>query len=812
MLSPYRLLDLTDDRGLLCGHILGQLGADVIHVEPLGGSPARRRGPFLPDVAPPEASLYWQAYTTNQRSVVLDLDTRADQQRLRTLVQNADFLIESADPGVQARRGLSYDDLAAINPALVYVSITSFGQTGPKAQWAATDLIVMAAGGPLFLNGDADRAPVRISVPQAYLHAGAEGALAALIAHHERVRSGRGQHVDVSAQAAMTAATQSMILATLNSSLISERASGGQRIGPFFVRFVYPARDGYVSITHGFGPALGAATRRLMECVYEAGFCDAARRDKDWIQYTQLLLTGQEPVEEFERAKQAIADFTSSRTRAELQQLAVERHLLVAPIASVADVLAEEQFHARGYWTRLDSGSDTTLLHPGPFARFDAAATRSQRRAPRLGEHGADLLGDTRSVDAPKARVAGTTPAEQPLAGVKILDLMWVMAGPQATRVLADFGATVIRVESPAHTDVCRTILPFQNGDQSNPVAFFNYNASKQMISLDLSTPTGRAVLLDLVRWADVVCEAFAPRVMRGWGFDYESLRLINPNLIMLSTCLMGQSGPLTNFAGYGNLAAAVTGFYSLGGWPDRPPVGAFGAYTDYIAWRYNGIALLAALEYRQRTGRGQHIDLSQAEAALHFLTPALLECEATGRVQGRDGNHDPQMAPHGVYPALGDDRWIALAAEHEDQWRSLCDAMGDPDLAVDPRFATLAGRLANREELDRVMAAWTVEHRVEDLEVLLQARRVPASGVQDSAALGADPQLWHRRHFVSVPNPAHGSTTIESARFLLSRTPGHATGSVPTLGRDNYEILTNILGYDEQRITALVAAGVVES
>ena len=210
-----------------------------------------------------------------------------------------------------------------------------------------------------------------------------------------------------------------------------------------------------------------------------------------------------------------------------------------------------------------------------------------------------------------------------PLSDVKVVDLMWALAGPTATRVMADYGATVVRVESTRHFDGARTVGPFVKGQAGgeNSGLFHNMNAGKLMITLDLATEAGRGVFLDLVRWADVVTEAFSPKVMHALGLDYDSLCKVKPDLIMLSTCLMGQSGPLSRFAGFGNMAAALSGFYRLTGWPDRPPAGPFSAYTDYVAPRFNAASVLAALEYRRRTGQGQYIDVAQAEAALHFRT-----------------------------------------------------------------------------------------------------------------------------------------------------------------------------------------------
>ena len=399
-----------------------------------------------------------------------------------------------------------------------------------------------------------------------------------------------------------------------------------------------------------------------------------------------------------------------------------------------------------------------------------------------------------------------------PLADLKILDFTWVMAGPAATRVLADYGATVVRIESSRRLDTGRTIGPFHDGQPGveHSGFFQNVNAGKLGLTLDLAQDAGRAVALDLVRWADVVTESFSPKAMRAWGFDYASLRQVKPDIIMVSTCLMGQSGPLAQFAGFGNLAAAISGFFSVTGWPDRPPAGPFGAYTDYVAPRFTASAILAALEYRRRTGQGQYIDQSQAESALHFLTPALLDYTVNGRRQERVGNVDAHLAPHGVYPAAGQDRWLAITVSHDAQWQALCEVIERPELAHDSRFVTPTARLAHHAALDTLLTAWTQEHDAHTAEAALQARGVPASAVQNSQELYSDPQLVQRGHFVQLPHSLHGTTTIEASRFRLSRTPARVERAAPTLGGDNQYVLETILGYSSERIAALAATGVL--
>lgn len=400
-----------------------------------------------------------------------------------------------------------------------------------------------------------------------------------------------------------------------------------------------------------------------------------------------------------------------------------------------------------------------------------------------------------------------------PLAGVKILDLMWVMAGPAGTRVLADYGATIVRVESARRVDTARTLQPFfkRKPEPDNSALFQNVNAGKMGISIDLGNEAGRTVIHDLVRWADVVTESFSPKAMRAWGLDYESLRQIKPDIIMLSTCLMGQSGPYARFAGFGNLAGAISGFANLTGWPDRPPAGPFGAYTDYVSPRFTAMAILVALDHRRRTGQGQYIDQSQGEASLHFLSPALLDYTANGRVQTARGNRDPEMAPHGVYPAAGTDCWIAIVVTNDEQWQALCAAIARPDLLRDERFHTVTGRLAHQDTLDAAITAWTKERDPFQAEALLQARGVPAHAVATLHELYADPQLNHRGHFVEVEHPTHGKITIEGSRFRLSRTPARIENAAPTLGQHNQHVLETILGYSEEQITELVVAGALE-
>ena len=402
-----------------------------------------------------------------------------------------------------------------------------------------------------------------------------------------------------------------------------------------------------------------------------------------------------------------------------------------------------------------------------------------------------------------------SVPTEGALAGLKVVDLMWVVAGPTATRAMADFGATVVRIESANRIETARGIGPFHDNAQGpdHSGLFSNMNANKLGLSLNLGTQEARGVLLDLIKWCDVLTESFSPRAMRAWGMDYESLKQIRPDLIMLSTCLFGQAGPLSRVAGFGTMGAAIGGYIALAGNPGGPPIGPYSAYTDYLSPRFALPAILAALDHRDRTGEGVYIDQAQAESSLHFMSTALLDYTVNGRIPQQVGNADPDMTPHGCYATSGDDDWVAIAVRDDGDWANLCAAMGMGELTCDDRFSDLAARKANEDELNGIVAEWTSEHGALEIEYMLQAFGVPAHAVSNSSAAVADPQLQHRGHFIQIEHPVHGVATIEAAKGRMSETPPDYRSAAPSIGRDNELVLREILGYDDEQMAQLAIA-----
>ena len=401
------------------------------------------------------------------------------------------------------------------------------------------------------------------------------------------------------------------------------------------------------------------------------------------------------------------------------------------------------------------------------------------------------------------------------LDGLNVLDLSWVVAGPLIGRALADFGARVVRVESSRRIETARLMQPFHGGKPGveNSALYGNCNAGKLGLTVNLKTEAGRGVVRDLARWADVVIESFSPGQMAKWGLDYAALSRDNPSLIMLSTSIAGQTGPWSALAGYGNVGASLSGFQHLAGWEARLPLGPFGPYTDYLGPRLALVVLLAALEDRRRTGRGRYIDVAQVEAGVFFLSPQVAHYGFDGTVAQRRGNRDDVFAPHGVYPCQAEDgkeRFVAIAARNNAEWRRLAETMGRSDLADRADLRTAEQRRARADFLDEQIAQWTKTRRAADVEQCLQAVGVPAHRSASSADFAADPQLAHRGHLVRLPHPIHGQTTVEGPRYLLSDTPGEVTRPAPTLGQDNEYVLRDILGYSEERIAQLTEDGVL--
>ena len=397
---------------------------------------------------------------------------------------------------------------------------------------------------------------------------------------------------------------------------------------------------------------------------------------------------------------------------------------------------------------------------------------------------------------------------------LKIVAFSWAMVGPLTLKFFADYGATVVRVETSLRPCVTRTSAPFKDNVAGlNRSGYFNhFSANMMSVSLNMNNPLGLGVAKELISWADVVMENFTPGVMDKWGLGYEALTKIKPDIIMVRQNGFGIEGPYKNLAAFGMILAAIAGIPQYIGWPDRGPLPVgVGAYTDSISPRFASAALIAALDYRDRTGKGQLIDLAQFETALYFLLPGLLDAAVNGREPFRNGNAVDNAAPHNVYPCKGKERWCTIAVTSEVQWTELCKAIGRTDLEMDPRFDTLRHRKDNENELDALIEAWTIDRTPEEVMTVLQAAGVPAGIVENAADLSEDSQLRARGLFWPMEHSEMGLFTHLGSSMLLSKTPAQASTPSPCIGEHNEYVLTKILGKTDEEFVELLAAGALE-
>ncbi len=400
------------------------------------------------------------------------------------------------------------------------------------------------------------------------------------------------------------------------------------------------------------------------------------------------------------------------------------------------------------------------------------------------------------------------------LEGVKIVDFGWTVTAPASAKFAANLGAEVIRIESNTRPDILRFAPPAKDGElgMNRSAMFTLYNDSKLGITLNLRMPQARQVARRMIYdWADVAIDAMVPGVMERWGLDYESLRTEKPDLIHISTTMQGQTGPYSRMPGHGQVLAQLAGFSYVTGWPDREPAVPGNAYTDFIAFPHVLAALIAAIIYRDRTGRGQYIDVSQLECSVQFLAPPIMDYMINKQIMVRMGNRSTHAAPHAVYRCRGEDRWCAIAVSTDEEWRSFCKVIGNPKWTQDPKFATFRGRKQNEDELNALVEEWTVDHPPQEVMSLMQAAKVPAGVAASGEDLAADPQLKHRGTHVVLEHPEIGPHIYQPPPYRLSKTPPDLTMPAPCIGQHNEHILRDVLRMSDEEVADLIAAGGLE-
>ena len=388
------------------------------------------------------------------------------------------------------------------------------------------------------------------------------------------------------------------------------------------------------------------------------------------------------------------------------------------------------------------------------------------------------------------------------LQGIRVLDFTWVLAGPYATRILADFGAEIIKVQSK------KTAV----GAESNATGYFNtWNRNKRSITLDMGHPEGRELALRLLGISDVIMENFTPRVMANWDLTYEKIKEVKSDIIMLSLSGMGQTGPWRDYAALGPTVQALSGITYLTSYDQGDPMGIGYSYADSIAGLFAALAVLAALEHRDSTGEGQYIDISEYEAMCSLLGPSILDYSANGISPVPRGNADHVPAsPYGCYRCRGDDRWCVIAVFTDEEWRALCRLLGNSALAEEKKFASLQKRQQHADELNNLIERWTAEHLPEQVVDMLQKAGVPAGVVNNAADLANDPQLKSRHFFIKLPHPVLGDTLMDGTPIRVSGRPARFWRAAPQLGQDNSYVYRQLLGLDDEKFRHYVEKGII--
>ena len=816
-LEHLSVLDLTDLRGALAGRILADLGADVVRIEPPDGDPGRLTPPFAGDVVAPDRSLPYLYRNAHKRIVTLDLEDPAARQEFLTRCDQADVLIENATPAARASRDLAPEAVRARHPRLVHVVITDMGLSGPRAGWRLEPLTAFAACGALAASGFADRPPCWLPGFLADDCAAAVAVSAALAAILVRTRDGRGQTIEVSVQEAAITVLDPWSIPLVD---YAERYAFLPRVRPrdgAGPALVLPTADGHVRLLAVTPNQLGALANLLADrpapprrpkhtdaappadrlhpllAFLADGGTQAARLAVRGLAQLPLRSVSMPLLHGALALLRTVASETlRRRPRQQVLEHGLALGLPIAPVQTPEEFVDAAQTRARGSFHSLHLPGIGDL----PLARFPA----------RFDPHESDRPGPSVAARAATTSRLASHDAK-PLAGLRVVNLGVGAAAPECCRVLAELGAEVVKIESRRHPDFLRRLAP--EPDAPNRSWMFNDTSrGHQSVCLDVERPEGRALALRLCAVADVVVENRRAGVVEEWGLGYDDVRAVHPEVIYLSTQGYGRGGPLAAAPAYGPLIAAFVGAVSLWNHADAPyPCGSSLEHPDHVAGWLAAAAILAALEHRRRTGRGRYVELAQSEAAAFLMGEHYLQAPATGRPTRPHGNASVSACPHGVYPAKGDDRWVALAVAGDAAFERLRICLGWPS---EERWATLAGRQASRDQLDERVAAWTRARPAEEAASTLQASGVSAMAVMTADDLRNDHHLAARGALVVVDDPEIGPVRHIATPLHLSRTPACSAGPAPCLGADTAPVLERLLGLDREEVASLAARGVV--
>jgi crotonobetainyl-CoA:carnitine CoA-transferase CaiB-like acyl-CoA transferase len=781
-LAALRIVDLTEGAAQLCGRLLADLGAEVVRVEPPGGSPDRRD------------QVGFALRNVNKFGVTLDLDSPAGRAALLELTADADIVLESFSHAIAESRALTPQHLLNANPALVVVSITDFGRTGPYRDRVATEDVLTAAGGVLCRSGLPGAAPLLPPEGIVAQAVGVHAAWAALVAYVKRVRTGVGEQVDVSALEAVVHGFDPGFGA--QGSAAAGRAETFPRGRPDAANFypVYPCADGHVRICL-------LATRQWRAMFSWLGepaeFADP-RFDTIPARF-----------EASEALNPLITALFAHRTRDELVAEGTSRGIPIAGVLTVDEVLRAEHFTATGTLVDAEISDGLHRRVPSGFAVIDGARAGLRQRAPLPGEHNR-LLADPHP-DRPEHDIGLSALAEgvAPLAGLRVLDLGVIVFGAELSRLFADYGADVIKVENSAFPDGLRQT---RKGLGIN-ASFAWGNRNKRGLGLDLRSAEGARLFRELVADADIVAANFKPGTLEALGFSYAELARINPRIVLADSSAFGGSGPWRNRMGYGPLVRASSGVSALWRDPaassDDPTAFCDGStvYPDHVASHASAVVTLASIIGRGAAGRGRAIEVPQIDVAVSALGPVLAAASAHDSVAAEGSR--AAMTPSGVFPCAGDDEWCVITARNDDDWRRLAAATGLPD---EPDLRTSAGRAARRDEIEQQLARWTAGRGAGEVEEALAAVGVPAAAMLRLPDELTHPQLVARDCFHTLEHPMLTGPIPTAARIArFSSIPDVPLRPAPLAGEHTREICAYLLRMKAEEIDRLVDVGVLQ-
>jgi crotonobetainyl-CoA:carnitine CoA-transferase CaiB-like acyl-CoA transferase len=804
-LKGYRALDLTGLSGQLCGRVLADLGMEVIKIEPPGGDPVRNLPPFVTSSDGTRLSTTFSHLNAGKGSKVLDLDQESGRAAFRELVKTSDVVLESFQPGELDSKGLGYKDLAKINPGLVMASITCFGQSGPKKNFAYNDLVALAESGFLYISGDPSLPPVRPPETQAYYFASLFAAAGVLAALYRRERTGEGDHVDATMQE--TLATQEHIIRLwANEKQISKRA--GSQHGSVAPARIFPCRDGFVYLY---------VTRQHWKLFLTIWKDHPAAFDApDWLNNLYRRAHAEE-------LNAAVEAFLSRFTMAEITELLQSKGIPCVPVNTPLGFANDEHVKSRGFIAPVEHAGFGAAKQPAmPFV-IDGARP-AVGSVPALDgwtpSYISPASGEKRKGDSPAAgeRREGVQRTESasnhgngPLDGMRIVSFDHVLAGPYGTTILAELGADLIKVESSkGGMDPFRF---FGTGEDPNvSPRFLEFNRNKRSFTVNLKHPKGQSVLHDLVAKADAVLDNYSVDVVDRIGLGYEQLRKVKPDIINLRMPGLGTTGPKRHFSTVGVNITAFTGLTYLWNHPGvtHPPIGSQTVFPDYVSGVLCAIIIISGVLYRDRQKQGAFIDLAQSEATAFMIGASLMEAAASGNDPQPSGNSSPRAAPHDCFPCTGEDRWCVIAAENDQQWTALARVL-DSGLEQDPRFKTFEDRRKNLDALNKVISEWTKKRDAFEVRDRLQQAGVPCGVVQTGEDLVNDPQLQERGFIVAVDNPRLGRVVLPNFPLQFAHSRLTRRWEFPVLGRDTEAVLREVVGYSADKISALKNDGALE-